>query len=70
MAKNTGESSQSKSGKQERYSHGYESKFVEYLQKRRVSKDAAFFLPHLESGMRIIDCGCGPGTTGGPCRGG
>lgn len=62
MADNKPEKSQNDSCKQERYSHGYESKFVEYLESRRVSKDAAFFLPHIKSGMSLIDCGCGPGT--------
>ncbi len=62
MADNTLERFQSESGKQERYTHGYESKFVEYLEGREVSKDAAFFQPHLNSEMSLIDCGCGPGT--------
>jgi len=62
MTDNTRERSQSESGKKERYTHGYESKFVEYLEGREVSKDAAFFQRHLKSGMSIIDCGCGPGT--------
>ena len=62
MADNTRERTQRESSKQERYTHGYESKFVEYLKGRKVSKDAAFFQPHLKSGMNLIDCGCGPGT--------
>ena len=62
MADNTPEKYRNDAGKEERYSHGYESKFVEYLESRKVSKDAAFFLPHIKSGMSLIDCGCGPGT--------
>lgn len=29
---------------------------------RRTGQAAAFFLPHLQPGMRLIDCGCGPGS--------
>lgn len=32
------------------------------LSKRSAAKEAAFFLPHLCSGMSLLDCGCGPGT--------
>ena len=29
---------------------------------RRTGAGAAFFLLHLRPGMRLIDCGCGPGS--------
>jgi cyclopropane fatty-acyl-phospholipid synthase-like methyltransferase len=29
---------------------------------RTASCDAEFFLAHLQSGMRLLDCGCGQGT--------
>jgi ubiquinone/menaquinone biosynthesis C-methylase UbiE len=29
---------------------------------RRTGAVAAFLLPHLREGMRLIDCGCGPGS--------
>lgn len=29
---------------------------------RRTGAGAAFLLPHLRPGMRLIDCGCGPGS--------
>jgi ubiquinone/menaquinone biosynthesis C-methylase UbiE len=29
---------------------------------RRTGQAAAFLMPHLRSGMRLIDCGCGPGS--------
>jgi len=30
--------------------------------RRTAAKNAAFFLPHLEPGMRLLDAGCGPGS--------
>src|SRR5215470_5602381 len=29
---------------------------------RRTGAVAAFLAPHLRAGMRLIDCGCGPGS--------
>src|SRR6516165_7031513 len=29
---------------------------------RRTGEAARFFLPYLQAGMRLIDCGCGPGS--------
>ena len=31
------------------------------LAQRRVEREAAFFIPHLQPDMRVLDCGCGPG---------
>ena len=36
--------------------------FEAQLEERTASVDAAFLLPHLRSGMRVLDVGCGPGT--------
>ena len=36
--------------------------FEAQLEERTASVDAAFLLPHLHSGMRVLDVGCGPGT--------
>ena len=30
--------------------------------RRTAAQNAAFLLPHLGSGMRLLDCGCGPGA--------
>jgi ubiquinone/menaquinone biosynthesis C-methylase UbiE len=30
--------------------------------RRSAQRNAAFFLPHLSSGMRLLDVGCGPGS--------
>lgn len=36
--------------------------FADQMAIRTASRDAAFFLPYLRSGMRVMDMGCGPGT--------
>jgi ubiquinone/menaquinone biosynthesis C-methylase UbiE len=36
--------------------------FEAQLEERTASVNAAFLLPHLRSGMRVLDVGCGPGT--------
>src|SRR3990172_3910305 len=30
--------------------------------RRTAAANAAFFLPRLQPGMRLLDCGCGPGS--------
>jgi ubiquinone/menaquinone biosynthesis C-methylase UbiE len=30
--------------------------------KRSIASSAGFFAPHLKAGMRLLDCGCGPGS--------
>jgi ubiquinone/menaquinone biosynthesis C-methylase UbiE len=32
------------------------------MARRSAATHAAFLLPHLRAGMRLLDCGCGPGT--------
>ena len=32
------------------------------LRRRSATTNAAYLLPHLRSGMRLLDFGCGPGT--------
>jgi len=46
----------------ERYSAGYGPLVIKALSERVLSQEAAFFIPHLESGMTLLDCGCGPGV--------
>ena len=35
---------------------------IRYFQSRGIAREAAFFLPHVRSGMTLLDCGCGPGS--------
>jgi ubiquinone/menaquinone biosynthesis C-methylase UbiE len=44
------------------YSVGYDDPTVDFFRARRAATHAAFFLPHLRPGMRLLDGGCGPGS--------
>lgn len=46
----------------ETYTLGYSPSASERVTRRTAAQDASFFLPHLSAGMRLLDCGCGPGT--------
>ena len=41
---------------------GYDEKVIKELKNRTVLEDAAFLLPYLKSDMKLLDCGCGPGS--------
>jgi SAM-dependent methyltransferase len=45
----------------ETYTHGY-GRSVEGQSRRGAAREAAFFVPHLRAGMRLLDVGCGPGS--------
>ncbi|MGN6564257.1 MAG: methyltransferase domain-containing protein, partial [Thermomicrobiales bacterium] len=46
----------------EMYTHGY-SEERRHIHGQRVAEvEAAFLLPHLQPGMRLLDFGCGPGS--------
>ena len=46
----------------DRYTHGHHASVVQNHARRTAEADAPFLLPHLQSGMRLLDVGCGPGT--------
>jgi len=44
------------------YTIGYSDKLRKLMSRRTAADCAGFFLPHLHSGMTVLDCGCGPGS--------
>ncbi len=52
-----------KPNQEESYVHSYNGAATKQVfSGRTAEKHAAFFLPYLKSGMRLLDCGSGPGT--------
>jgi ubiquinone/menaquinone biosynthesis C-methylase UbiE len=46
----------------ETYTSAGSSAFARFIASRTAAKQATFFLPYLQPGMTLLDCGCGPGT--------
>ncbi|MEO8827237.1 methyltransferase domain-containing protein [Lapillicoccus sp.] len=44
------------------YTHGHHESVLRSHQWRTAANSAAYLLPHLSPGMRVLDVGCGPGT--------
>jgi SAM-dependent methyltransferase len=45
-----------------KYTHGHHESVLRSHQRRTADDSAAYLLPHLQSGMTLLDLGCGPGT--------
>lgn len=48
--------------KEERYTPGHSDVSRNFMAQRRAEAHAAFVLPYLRPDMRVLDCGCGPGS--------
>jgi len=45
-----------------RYTPGYGTAMLDFFRQRTADMHAAFFLPYLPAGLRLLDAGCGPGS--------
>jgi ubiquinone/menaquinone biosynthesis C-methylase UbiE len=54
--------SKPKTDQKEKYTHGQGKEVARAFSERTAASHAAFFIPHLQSGMSLLDCGCGPGS--------
>lgn len=46
----------------EQYTMGYGPASTAMMASRTAERHASFLIPHLLPGMRVLDCGCGPGS--------
>lgn len=46
----------------ENYTPGYTQNASDFMAQRSAQTHAAFLLPHLRDSLRLLDCGCGPGS--------
>ena len=44
------------------YTPGHSKNATEFMSLRNLKAHAEFFLPHLQAGLSVLDCGCGPGS--------
>jgi ubiquinone/menaquinone biosynthesis C-methylase UbiE len=44
------------------YTHGHHDSVLRSHRWRTAENSAAYLLPHIDRGMRVLDVGCGPGT--------
>lgn len=49
-------------GESETYTPGHNPNASDFMAKRTLESHGAFFLPYLEKGLSVLDCGCGPGS--------
>ena len=50
------------SGQHIQYVHSTTEAEQRRLERRTVQTSAGFLIPHLRAGLRVLDCGCGPGS--------
>ena len=50
------------SPKSDTYTHGHHDSVLRSHRWRTAANSAAYLLPHLATGQRVLDVGCGPGT--------
>jgi ubiquinone/menaquinone biosynthesis C-methylase UbiE len=48
--------------KPESYTPGHSANATDFMAKRSLESHGSFFSPYLRSGLRVLDCGCGPGS--------
>ncbi len=53
---------QSRHNSEQSYTMGYSDEFQKMLHRRNAVTNAAYLLPSLKAGLRVLDFGCGPGT--------
>src|SRR2546422_11302498 len=46
----------------ESYTPGHTQSAVDFMSKRSLVSHGSFFVPYLQKGVSVLDCGCGPGT--------
>ena len=44
------------------YTSGFSEPYIRYLTRRTAETNAAYLLPYLRPGLRVLDFGCGPGS--------
>ena len=48
--------------KSEIYTPGHSGNAADFMAKRTLESHGGFFVPYLEPGLSVLDCGCGPGS--------
>ena len=44
------------------YTPGHSRSVSDFMARRTLATHGEFFVPHLQPGLRLLDCGCGPGS--------